>query len=191
MRQTVVKESVGPTWAFVAWNFPGVKVGNSLEDSVVMGLLAGARRLEVMDDFVTGARNNGAEVTPGGERIGNRGFFYALGSVDSWDSQDCRVVIQCCLLEAAMGVLDRLILRDDQWERISPHIIGDARTRGSSGRDNRMFVEAALWIVRTGATCPKPLATGTASSAVSAAGATRVSGGASSPRCRTTRILNI
>ena len=31
-----------------------------------------------------------------------------------------------------MGVFDRLILRDEQWERISPHIIGDARTRGSS-----------------------------------------------------------
>ena len=49
-----------------------------------------------------------------------------------------------------MGVMDRLILRDDQWERISSHIIGDERTRGSSGRDNRMFVEAVLWIVRTG-----------------------------------------
>ncbi|MBY5539679.1 IS5 family transposase, partial [Rhizobium leguminosarum] len=38
----------------------------------------------------------------------------------------------------------------EQWERIAPHIIGDERTRGSSGRDNRMFVEAVLWIVRTG-----------------------------------------
>ncbi|WKW52490.1 IS5 family transposase [Rhodomicrobium lacus] len=49
-----------------------------------------------------------------------------------------------------MGVLDRLVLRDDQWKRISRHIIGDERTRGSSGRDNRMFVEGVLWIVRTG-----------------------------------------
>jgi putative transposase len=49
-----------------------------------------------------------------------------------------------------MGVLDRLILRDDQWERMSAHIIGDERTRGSSGRANRMFVEAVVWIVRTG-----------------------------------------
>ena len=49
-----------------------------------------------------------------------------------------------------MSVLDRLNLRDDQWERMSRHIIGDDRTRGSSGRDNRMFVEAVLWIVRTG-----------------------------------------
>ncbi|AJD43843.1 hypothetical protein RGR602_PB00309 (plasmid) [Rhizobium gallicum bv. gallicum R602sp] len=40
---------------------------------------------------------------------------------------------QDCLLEAVMGALDRLIRRDEQWERISHHIIGDERTRGSSG----------------------------------------------------------
>ena len=49
-----------------------------------------------------------------------------------------------------MGALGRLILRDDQWERIAPHIIGDERSRGTSGRDNRLFVEGVLWIVRTG-----------------------------------------
>lgn len=37
-----------------------------------------------------------------------------------------------------------------RWKRISAHIIGDERTRGSSGRNNRMFLEAVLWIVRTG-----------------------------------------
>ena len=40
----------------------------------------------------------------------------------------------------------RLVLSDGQWERIAPHIIGDERTRGSSGRDN----PAVLWLVRTG-----------------------------------------
>lgn len=49
-----------------------------------------------------------------------------------------------------MSALDRLILRDDPGVRISPHVIGDERTRGSSGRDNRLFVEAVPWIVRTG-----------------------------------------
>jgi transposase len=49
-----------------------------------------------------------------------------------------------------MGVMDRLILSDRQWDRISAHIIGDERTRGSSGRNNRMFMEGVLWIVRTG-----------------------------------------
>lgn len=43
-----------------------------------------------------------------------------------------------------MGVLDRLVLRDDQWDRMAPHIIGDERSRGSSGRNNRLFVEAVL-----------------------------------------------
>ena len=50
--------------------------------------------------------------------------------------------------EAALGI--RLVLSDRQWEWIAPHIIGDERTRGSSGRDNRLFVEAVLWIARTG-----------------------------------------
>jgi putative transposase len=50
-----------------------------------------------------------------------------------------------------MGVMDRLVLSDAQWQRISGQIIGDERSRGTSGRDNRMFVEAVLWIVRTGA----------------------------------------
>jgi putative transposase len=50
-----------------------------------------------------------------------------------------------------MGVLDRLILGDATWARMAPPIIGDQRTRGSSGRDNRMFVEGVLWLVRTGA----------------------------------------
>ena len=38
-------------------------------------------------------------------------------------------------------MLDRLVLSDAAWERIAPHIIGDERSRGSSGRDNRLFVE--------------------------------------------------
>jgi putative transposase len=50
-----------------------------------------------------------------------------------------------------MGVLERLVLSDRQWVRVAEHIIGDERTRGSSGRNNRMFVEGVLWVVRTGA----------------------------------------
>lgn len=48
-------------------------------------------------------------------------------------------------------MLDRLVLSDSAWGRIAGHIIGDDRSRGTSGRDNRMFVEGVLWIVRTGA----------------------------------------
>lgn len=50
-----------------------------------------------------------------------------------------------------MGALDRLVLSDSAWDRIAGQIIGDERSPGTSGRDNRMFVEGVLWIVRTGA----------------------------------------
>src|SRR5213596_495780 len=46
--------------------------------------------------------------------------------------------------------MDRLVLSDGQWERIAPLIIGRPDQKGSTGRDNRMFVEGVLWIVRTG-----------------------------------------
>ena len=46
--------------------------------------------------------------------------------------------------------MDRLVLSDEQWDRISGLIIGRPDQRGSTGHDNRMFVEGALWIVRTG-----------------------------------------
>ncbi|MET3839715.1 transposase [Bradyrhizobium sp. OAE829] len=49
-----------------------------------------------------------------------------------------------------MGVKDRLILSDAAWERLAPLIIGRPDQKGSTGRDNRMFVEGVLWIVRTG-----------------------------------------
>ena len=50
-----------------------------------------------------------------------------------------------------MGVMHRRVLSDEQWRQISGLIIGRPDQRGSTGRDNRMFVEGVLWIVRTGA----------------------------------------
>ena len=49
-----------------------------------------------------------------------------------------------------MGIMDRLTLSDQQWGMISGLIIGRPDQRGSTGRNNRMFVEGVLWIVRTG-----------------------------------------
>jgi transposase len=46
--------------------------------------------------------------------------------------------------------MDRLVLSDPAWEGMAPLIIGRPDQRGSTGRDNRMFVEGVLWIVRTG-----------------------------------------
>jgi transposase len=50
-----------------------------------------------------------------------------------------------------LSVLDRLVLNDAQWARMAGLILGRPEMPGSTGRDNRMFVEAVLWIVRTGA----------------------------------------
>jgi len=46
--------------------------------------------------------------------------------------------------------LDRLVLNDAQWERIAPHLPGKAEDCGVTA-DNRLFVEAVLWMARTGA----------------------------------------
>jgi transposase len=48
-------------------------------------------------------------------------------------------------------VLDRLILTDEQWERVAPHLPGKIGDPGRSAADNRMFLEAVLWIARVGA----------------------------------------
>ena len=46
--------------------------------------------------------------------------------------------------------MPRKILRDDQWQRIEPLLPGKATDRGVTAKDNRLFVEAVLWILRTG-----------------------------------------
>lgn len=46
--------------------------------------------------------------------------------------------------------MNRLMLSDSQWERIAPLLPGKEGDRGRSGRDNRLFLEAVLWLVRTG-----------------------------------------
>jgi transposase len=44
----------------------------------------------------------------------------------------------------------RRMLSDDQWERIAPLLRGKVGDRGRSGNDNRAFIDAVLWIARTG-----------------------------------------
>jgi transposase len=43
----------------------------------------------------------------------------------------------------------RLVLTDAQWEKIAPHCLGKPGDPGRSGSDNRRFIEAVLWKVRT------------------------------------------
>jgi len=53
-----------------------LKIGNGLEAGVQMGPMANARRIEAMEEFVTDARDRGANVTAGGKRLGNQGYFW-------------------------------------------------------------------------------------------------------------------
>ena len=46
--------------------------------------------------------------------------------------------------------MPRKILRDDQWERIEKLLPGKASDPGVTAKDNRLFVEAVLWVARTG-----------------------------------------
>ena len=45
----------------------------------------------------------------------------------------------------------RTILSEEQWDRIAPELPGKVGDPGATARDNRLFVEAVLWIARTGA----------------------------------------
>lgn len=45
----------------------------------------------------------------------------------------------------------RKVLKDSQWVRIAPLLPGKPGDPGRSAADNRLFVEAVLWIARTGA----------------------------------------
>jgi len=44
----------------------------------------------------------------------------------------------------------RILLRDDQWKKLEPRLPGKAGDRGAGARNDRLFLEAVLWIVRTG-----------------------------------------
>ena len=47
--------------------------------------------------------------------------------------------------------MNRWVLMDEQWERVAPLLPGKAGDPGRTGSDNRLFLEAVLWMVRTGA----------------------------------------
>ena len=68
---------------------------------------------------------------------------------------------------------ERLILTDAQWARIEPLFTGKANDRGPTA-DNRMFIEAVMWIVRTGSPwrdLPKEFGKRNSVSSVTVAGA--------------------
>lgn len=55
----------------------GLKIGNGLDDGVQMGPMANPRRPDAMEKLIGDAKDKGAKLHCGGERIGNQGFYYA------------------------------------------------------------------------------------------------------------------
>jgi succinate-semialdehyde dehydrogenase/glutarate-semialdehyde dehydrogenase len=74
----IVHESVYPKFVdgFVK-AAKSIKVGDGLEEGVTMGPVAHARRMDAMEALTADAVSHGAKVACGGERIGNRGYFFA------------------------------------------------------------------------------------------------------------------
>lgn len=53
-----------------------MKVGNGLDPDTRMGPLVAERRLHAVDSFVSDAISKGAKIQTGGQRKGNKGYFY-------------------------------------------------------------------------------------------------------------------
>ncbi len=117
-----------------------------------------------------------------------------LGGVDSRDSLLRPNQIQGFFWEAALGVMDRLVLSDAAWERMAALIIGRPDQKGSTGRDNRCsWKECSGSCARAlpGVIFRRCLGIGTVCSGASVDGASRGSGAASSRRCPMIRTSNI
>lgn len=54
------------------------RIGNGLDPSTQMGPLANHRRIDALEALVADARAKGARVLAGGERLGNRGYFFPV-----------------------------------------------------------------------------------------------------------------
>ncbi|KUR79153.1 NAD-dependent succinate-semialdehyde dehydrogenase [Novosphingobium sp. Fuku2-ISO-50] len=74
----LIEESVFDRFASgFAERAAALRVGDGLDPESRMGPMANARRPEAMERLVGEARTHGARVLTGGERIGNRGYFFA------------------------------------------------------------------------------------------------------------------
>jgi succinate-semialdehyde dehydrogenase/glutarate-semialdehyde dehydrogenase len=64
-----------------------IRVGNGLDEGVTMGPLANERRVPALESFIADAVQGGAEVRTGGERIGNKGYFFQPTVLTGLDRQ--------------------------------------------------------------------------------------------------------
>lgn len=49
-----------------------------------------------------------------------------------------------------MLLMNRFVLTDAQWAKMEPLCVGKQGDRRRGGGNNRLFLEAALWIARAG-----------------------------------------
>jgi succinate-semialdehyde dehydrogenase/glutarate-semialdehyde dehydrogenase len=68
-----------------------LNVGDGLAEGTQMGPLIAERRIAVMEGFVADARDRGAAIRTGGERLGNRGSFFAPTVITGLD-RDARIM---------------------------------------------------------------------------------------------------
>jgi transposase len=47
-------------------------------------------------------------------------------------------------------IKERFVISERQWRLMEPHCLGKKSDPGPTGGDGRLFLEAVLWIVRTG-----------------------------------------
>jgi len=45
---------------------------------------------------------------------------------------------------------ERFVITDRQWALMEPHCLGKKTDPGRTGSDGRLFLEAVLWVARTG-----------------------------------------
>ena len=95
--------------------------------------------LQLIEDRCGGTFDRIDDVTEPGE----------LGAVDVRASQIIRVPVQGC--RQTGSALTRRVLTNAQWAIVEPYCPGKSTDPGQTGRDHRLFPEAVLWIVRTGA----------------------------------------
>jgi transposase len=50
-----------------------------------------------------------------------------------------------------MDTYKRHDISDEVWEMLSPHLPGQLNQKGGTAKDNRQFINAVCWIIRTGA----------------------------------------
>jgi transposase len=51
----------------------------------------------------------------------------------------------------------RFVVTDHIWRRLEPHLRRKASDAGATAKDNRLFLEAVFWRVRTGTPWRDPL----------------------------------